>query len=480
MSALARRLKRRVYEPQNTAKRIRWYAQALRQDRRRLFWFSALLLTLLFYAVSFSFVHLITGDDLLYRQTAHGGLLPYLAGRFATWSGRLSADGLIYVFLHLGGLWAYRLAMPLTALLLGWTFMRALTPKPQESLLLFALLLPLLFNPFILIWSVYWFSGSFNYFVPAALAFASLIPAADGFFRNRRTIGNVRFAFCLVAGAVGALGNEQAGAAASALGLLFILSRLCRKKRVCVRYYALTGVTAACTAINVLAPGSRRRWVYELRWFPDFTQLTFLQHLKYDAAWFFSSVVTVQQVLLLALSLLPLLFYRRYTGFSRWACRIFAGLFLLFAATLPNVSSFGQTLAKAKVLLDFGFLQQNYKTPLLAHGTAAAAAGLVPVVFWTVYLALLVYLVCRAGKHPLLILFLFLTAFGTLAMLFFSPTIAASGQRTQFVCSLLLGFILYERLWEEDLLRRPTAAFCMACAGLASAVPAVLQTIQSH
>lgn len=458
---------------------IREYFRSLRGDRRRLFWFCSLILYAAFICISFQFVHLITGDDMVYQRTVHGGLFHYLTWRYMVWTGRMTAEALIYIFLHLG-LWTYHLLMPLTALALAWVFMRYRSTRLQVRALLFALLIPGLFNPFVLSWATYWFTGSFNYEIPVTLCLLGVIPLADAFYRGESRMGNVLFAACLLAGFLGTLGNEQAALVVSALSVLLIVHRLIRREKTSPKHYFLAAALIAGTAVNIFSPGMKKRWYIEQRWFPGFNQLTLMQHLKFGTYWFFDSVVNVQGVLIIALSLVPLLFYSYYSGFLKWVCRVFIGFFALFIVTLVNSAGLGGILGKAKVLLNFSFLQNNYKTPILAHGFTAAFLGLLPFAFWTVYLCMLVYLICRAGKHPLLTLVLFLAAFATLVMMFFSPTIVASGQRTMFVCSVILGYILYDHLGQAGLFRRPIAAVVLAGAGLATMLPVIVQAATSR
>jgi len=125
------------------------------------------------------------------------------------------------------------------------------------------------------------------------------------------------------------------------------------------------------------------------------------------------------------------------------------------------------SVSGANFLYNFSFLKTYYNTDISlvisSMSKSALFLQLLPFVFWTVYIVLMVYLVSVASKKPIFTLLCFMGGFATLALLVDSATMFASTNRVFFVCSILLVIIFNQLMIESQLIKSRRFILMLAC-----------------
>lgn len=388
-------------------------------------------------------------DELWYASQLKDYTLPgFLHYRYIHWTGRIMAEAMIFISLHFGFV-VYKLLNPLMIMLAGYSIARLFDIKTDLRVMLFAVLSFGLCGFKILTSTVFWFAGTYNYTVPIAFGLFCMIPFADAFFRGKAQVHPARFALCVIGAIVCSLANEQATMVMVAASLVAILVKLFRKEKVSPLLIILSVLFMIGLAVNVKSPGDIHRWNMEIkRFFPDFETLTIGQHIKYSVNWFFFEIVSQFKAFLIVFSCVPLLFRDRYRGRDKKLLPVF-GLISIFAV-------FSVFLNGYRPLNDFSFFFQHVTWNFMTLRHTLQLRLILLYLFWTVFLALLVYFVCRASEKPLFTLLCFLACFCSMAVMFFSPTIVASGCRVLLVGSICMIVALTGLVKQTKLLKSNT------------------------
>lgn len=388
----------------------------------------------------------IKSDDGAYYAEAHAATLPdYLTKQYNNWGGRLFAYIMLYMMEH-AGVWLYRLLTPLFMLLASYSVTRIFFEDVNIKFMLLSFLSFGIIQQFILSSSIFWFTGSCFYLMPVSFGFFALIPYADSYFRNKKNISAARMALLLPAAIFSSLANEQMTLLLACIVIVFHVQRLISKEKISISFYILSAVFILCSLCMFLSPGEKLRAAVELQWFPGFDKLSFAQHVRVGACWFFNSVVNTMFLLVFALSFLPIFFRNSYKGGFKYAYYIFALMFFVVIASKIYNVGFQPVSKTGNPLFDFGFLFNNpqaiWADIFLNKSLKDVLLGILPYVFWTAYFVLLVVLIsAQDEKHSLFVSLCFLGAFAKLLLMFFSPTIFASGNRTLFICAMILAAI---------------------------------------
>lgn len=445
--------------------RIRLEGLFARMKRERLLFPAVFLILMLFVLYGMCLMVKLEvkpgSDDAWYLRVSKScGLLQFLGWRYVSWTGRLAAEAMIYLSIHCGAL-LYHLFSPLFILLAAYSIGRLFTAKTDLRLMLFALLSFGLCNFHVLGAGIFWFTGSYNYLVPVACGLFGMIPFADAVFRGKISPHPARLALSAAALAVCSLANEQASLVAVSAAVFAVAAVAARKKKAPAALILLAVLAIAGLAVNITAPGVPIRWHKEVaEFFPGFNTLTLGQHLKYSVNWFFNEIVTQMFAFVLALSAVPFVFWKKYRGRDAVLLRAFGMLsvFALFAVKMIGLRPF----------TDFAFLFSHFTQQIHMWRPTEIARLSLLFLFWTVFLLLLVYLVCRVSEHPVFTLLCFAACFASMALLFFSPSIVASGSRVLFVGSVLLMILLTGMVKQSALLR--SNAFLLVFAMVPAAV----------
>jgi hypothetical protein len=389
---------------------------------------------------------LTVGDD-MYFSTVNIPYLDWIKLRYNTWSGRLFPDTLAFVLLgHSFFLW--QLINPVLIMLAAYAIVRLLSPKVEFEYFLVSLLTFGYFSKNVLSSSFFWSTGSLNYLWPIALGLIAMIPYSD-YVREEKTINWGKTAFFVLIAFLSAISNEQVALCMSAFAILTHIFLFINHKTQNIKLLIITFIVLLGTAILLLAPGNSLRWVAEVeRWYPGFDKFSLKDHLYIGAIWIFNKLFIDMKYLLALFSFVICYIYHKNEKGDLFYRVFFIMVLIVFSNMILGYN--------ADILYNFNLIQQHQITNTLFHFSMINRSfiyALIPYIFWFTYMVLLFYLILKQAKEKWFVFFSLAASIASLVIMFFSPTIYASGNRVLAACSVLWSFVILKLIMDNHLIR---------------------------
>lgn len=415
------------------------------------------------------------GDDAYFYEYTHSmGFLEYLGWRYETWVGRMTAEALVYLTFRLG-LWFWRAVNAVMIVLLPAGILRlaALAARvPEGSLMYWKESQPAVRSGdyrdmgigamaaaaagyFLMsVWTVgyaaVWVNGSIFYTWCFTCGIWALLPFAEYLFSPEEPVWGKggwhvsaegcspwKFAFSIPCALIAAMSIEQMGAVLLVFELLGVWYVLAKWHRFHPLLAAQAGVTLAAFVILFLAPGNAVRTAQEVvNWMPQYADMGFAEHLFLLVQWLLSSFANENKMFLCGIWIagVMLLLQRERRGFWDWflivCVSVFAVSFLLSLAGISVLSDMGIHLDITARVDAVPTAAQLTEQNMFAMGWCGAA-----LLFTTVFLFR------ASGSQPLLLL-AYLAGIASEAIMFFSPTMYASGARVYYLTDILYLFVM--------------------------------------
>lgn len=416
-------------------------------------------------------VQMSDGDDTyFYHYSTTMGFFEYLSWRYQTWVGRMAAEAIVYITFNLGlGFWraadaVMMVLLPIGILRLGckaagYTGYTALLNENQErvdvstkqhnsgelnvwSNLWKSVRYPVLLASGYLLMSVMtfgysavWVNGSIFYTWTFTAGVWAMMPLADlvfdtGAFSNRQLI------YALPCSVIAAMSIEQMGAVLLAFEGLAILSILLQKKRIPVVIWIQTVITFAAFVILFMAPGNDMRVATEIvTWMPGYKELSVGNHLFMTIQWMLSSFANEGKAFFIAIWAAGFLLLMK----SKKA-KVYQILAVVFsvAAILPyaGISFFSE--------MGIGDIDIEQCLMELPTWQSMTTQNRIAFFWWIAAVLFTLVLLWKVTGHSVFISMVFIGGIASEAVLYFSPTIYASGARVYYLTDLMYLFII---LW---------------------------------
>ncbi len=416
------------------------------------------------------------GDDAyFYRHANSMGFFEYLGWRYETWVGRLAAEALVYVTFRLGlGFWRAVNAGMLILLPIGVLRLAAKVARvPEGGLVDWRSRCPacasgdyrdmgfgaaiasvagyFLMSVMTLGYAAVWVNGSIFYTWSFTCGIWALVPAADFVFRTEPAVrgrwhvgvesGGVafrKFLCAIVCSVIAAMSIEQMGAVLLVFLLLALVYGILKWRRVHLLLAVQAGVTLLAYGVLFAAQGNHIRVAEEiLTWMPEFETMPLGQHLFITLHWLLSSFANENKLFLCGIwiaGILLLLQKKNRTAVDA-VCVGLAGVFTA-AALLPYVG--------VKVLSEFGMQYLNITSCIEHVPEAAKMTGMMnfAMLWWALALLYTAVFLWRASGCQITLLLAYLAGIASEAIMFFSPTMYASGARVYYLTNILYLFVI--------------------------------------
>lgn len=417
------------------------------------------------------------GDDAYFYQYTHSmGFLDYLGWRYETWVGRLAAEALVYLTFHLGLVfWRVVNALMLVLLPLGVLSLAAKAARiPEADLWDWDKKIPacstqdyremglpaavsavagyLLMGAMTLGYAAVWVNGSIFYTwtftcgIWALNTFADFVFSQEAPFWEKEEklrvsmegVDGRKFLYAIPCAVIASMSIEQMGAVLVVFEVLGLLYGICKWRRIHPLLAVQTVFTLAAFGVLFAAPGNAIRVAAEIQnWMPEYETMSFGQHLFITVHWLISSFANENKLFLCGIWMagILLLLQKNRRGAIDWLCVGLAAVFTV-AALLPY--------AGITVLSDFGMQYLNIterieQVPVAANLTTRMMFAL----FW--WGAALIYtflFLWRVSGFQITLLLAYLAGIASEAIMFFSPTMYASGARVYYLTDILYLFVI--------------------------------------
>lgn len=439
------------------------------------------------------------GDDAyFYQYTNSMGFLEYLGWRYETWVGRMGAEALVYIAFRLGlPFWRTVNALMLVLLPLGVIYLATRAARvPDGTLAEWKCRQPVcagknfdelglgiavtavagyfMMNAHTLGYAAVWMNGSIFYTwsfacgIWALTTFSDFVfsdkPAADGPFgrlhMSMEDCAAWKFLYAIPCAVIASMSIEQMGAVLLVFELLGVIYGILKWHRVHPLLLVQTLVTASAFAILFLAPGNDVRVAAEIvSWMPQYETMSFGEHLFITLHWLISSFANENKLFLCAIWAVGcvLLFQKKKQSMFDHVL-FFAAVVFILVALLPYVG----ITAFSNIGMDYLNIEQCiYEVPTMDKLTGMQAVAMI---WWSAALVYTFVFLWRVSGCQITLLLSYLAGIASEEIMFFSPTMYASGGRVYYLTDILYLFILFALAFgvSEPRRRNGIFGFCVA------------------
>lgn len=355
---------------------------------------------------------------------------------YTSLNGRVVPNTLSYFFLKYNWMFLWRCLSFGAVWLLACSLARCFSGRNLKNVCLMVLLL--FCGGFRLVCSSsLWFIGAIFYLWPAALLCYLLANLADDFYHRSPIRFSPKFWVDLILGVAVALWGEQPALLLVSFTWVYVLyKKLLAKERLQPALLLCLVVWTVSSLFLLLSPAQFVRMGLG----SDYAVLEpgipyFLSNVLY---WAFSTVFAQMRYLILLAGLLVLLCWR--TRKRTWYLTVFQMLYPLpLAGALLHMSAAQSYLDPTPFF--FGF--QKLSSEVLSF------PALCPYLYWTLYTVFLLVLFFRIIQQPLVSALVLLAGTLSLCIMFFSPSMYISGQRTSFFFCIALVVLCVKLIREQ-------------------------------
>lgn len=377
------------------------------------------------------------GDDTNFAKWIAQSLSPahWVWERYLNWSGRVFSEAAAAVFIPLDQMW-WRAMDSLMVALLVYSMLRLTSTRVTASSVLMGYAGLWLMSPGIMLNSTYWVAGSFAYLWPAALAFFS----STLLMRIYRGEDVRHWGLYMPVALLASLGVEQVGLCLCAFGLLTVFAVWLRERHVSIASVVFSLVTVVGVLVEMIAPGSHLRTVSEAKnWYPEFSELSLSSKIMHGIVWQFSYATSYLLTIIVVLALGMLVVTVRQSVSTKPS----EGMVVLDSQAASQngltVNIMGLVIALLTIVMCSDIIQIRSMIMVFPEwGQVPIVRWLMPISFWTILLGCLAFVVVKQSHFPTMMAFILLAAVAASAVMYFSPTIYASGPRSMFISSLLI------------------------------------------
>ncbi|WP_140490630.1 DUF6056 family protein [Bifidobacterium sp. UTBIF-68] len=388
------------------------------------------------------------GDDTYFmEQLSHTAPVDWVIQRYMTWSGRIFSESSAAFFLPLPQI-AWRLADAGMIVLLSYSLTRITFSVFSIKKLFISYAAVWLIAPSVWLSASYWVAGSFAYLWPAAIGcFSTLLLV--GLIRAR----SVRFwGIYIVAAVLASLGVEQVGPCIVAFGFITVVALYVRDKSFSIPAVVYTLASACALLVELLAPGSAVRNEREMQVrYPEFEDMSFIVKIYKGVIWHFGYMYNYLFVLVFAMAVVAIFIVISGKGLQHKFISIRSCTFdvdYLLAYFVTAMIFIVACASQLRILSTLSVFD-------LRGNSSSLLRWLLPFAFWIVLLFAVWMLVMRVDGSYCYQFFMISAAIASGALMYFSPTIYASGPRSMFipsVCLLCSLLHLLDRHWRNEYL----------------------------
>lgn len=426
------------------------------------------------------------GDDAYFSAMAHSmSFWEYLKMRYIGWEGRMTSEAMTYLAFYFGkAFWQTANAFALTMLPAGLIhIVKKISgkPAPKEGFFTALLLYLLILSMGITVvgYGAFWVTGSTFYLWSIVAGIWAAMPFVDLVYCREKS-SRKSFFYALPCAFLAAMGQEQIAAVVIAFGILAVIYGIMENKgeRPGQREQAREGspmtgqsrtpgqkrgpmtglpilhilevlLMIAALTVLFLSPGTDARTQSEIdTWMPQYKTMSTGNHIFITIQWMLSSFANEGKLLFCLIWIfLLLLLWQKQTGRSRIMAGISGILALISLLPFGGITFFSEM---GTGVSDYSQCVLEVAVPSSLNGQNWAAmivwAG--GILFTLAALFALQESLCERLHMGLLVL----AACASECILYFSPTMYASGPRVYFMAQILLW--LLAGMLGEKLIRR--------------------------
>lgn len=423
--------------------------------------------------ISMLYVHILhsmmPGDDFWFHEVSRTySLIDYLKLRYMNWTGRISAEvGFYYIFMDDAFLWKF--INPLFVTLTSYSISRIILGKKdyKERYMInwYICIGIFLLSKHVILNSIMWITGSIVYLWMVLAALLAFIPFADALDKNYSKKFNILYIFC---GIFAALGEEQVALVLLAFVTItniyiYIRDKKLYKYLILENFFILVG-----SVILFIAPGNTARNRDEIiNWLPNYPLYSIWEIGFYGFQWFLNLLLNDSKIIFfLVLLVLSISLYKKSRGFKNKLSIIIpmAGCILIFCSIIFSLDIFISDLIKKKIEFPYIYheIWNNFSSfnvpenPYAVNNTVNLdKLTAIKFIVWTIIIFTVPYFIVQLYNFSIRGIYIslaYIAGICSVIIMFVSPTIYASGERTFFVLAIMFLIVFISMLKKSEVL----------------------------
>lgn len=407
------------------------------------------LLAIMLYTYSFQKMDL--GDDLWFQQvTKSYSLVNYLQLRYMSWTGRMSAEGVLYFIFRDNG-FILKLLNPLVIVILVCSISRIVIGKQKNSknyLINWYICISWLFiNKQVIDGAILWMTGSIVYLWTMVAALIAFIPFRDKFVEENN--GKIKILY-LICALFASMGEEQVSLVLLVFMIVMNIIIFIKQKKV-YKYLILENIIVLIgVLILFIAPGNYvRKYEETINWLPNYPYYSKIEIVFYGIQWLLNNLLNDNRIVFfLVLLVLSVALYKNNKGLQNKLAMIIPilGCCIIIATVIFSLD----------ILLPVQIVKE-IKFPSIYHSIGEHLNRIfinfnLPVLFslrkyttlkyflWPIIIVSAVYIILYLydfSAEGICIALIYVAGICSAMIMFVSPTIYASGARTFFVLAVM-------------------------------------------
>lgn len=415
--------------------------QFLKEDRYKKIEIGLLIAFVVAAYVIMNFIPMTDGDDAYFSKMANSmNLFDYLKMRYNEWEGRMTSEAMTYIAFRFGkGFWEAANAIMLMLLPTGvLKIVSKIIPQSNNEkhfYLFLAVFASLLFMDIDVIgYSAFWITGSTFYLWSVVAGIWAAVPFVELIYRPEEK-SKTSFLYAVPCGFIAAMGLEQITAIVITFGIIAVATYFFRNRKIAWPHLLLIVLMIVSLYILFIAPGTQVRTETEINaWLPQFADMSIGQHIFITVQWLLSALANESKMYFIMIWLISayVLFQRRErTG------RILGIAAVIFsvAAALPYI---GITFLSE---MGIGVTDITKTVTKVAEFKDLSPSNIIAMGWWIaafLFTLILLWFYFEHITERLTAVLMVLASLASGALMGFSPTIYASGERVLFVTELML------------------------------------------
>lgn len=383
------------------------------------------------------------GDDAFFYKMAHSmGFFEYVRYRYITWQGRVTSEAMTYLAFRMGiEVWRVLNAGMLTLLPAGIVhltkkFMGEMSEKRKFYLACMTCLGILFMDMDVIGYSSIWMTGSTFYLWSVVCGIWALMPIADlavtGEWHSRSYLISIPL------GLIASMGLEQIAAVDIAFGLIAVGVHYWKKKEVAIWPLLQTVLIIIGLMILFVSPGTAARSADEITtWMPQFATMSTGEHLFLIIQYICSALANQTRMYLIAMWIMMAVLYHEKKGWKKKLSLVHAGLILTAVWSYTG----HHTLSE----MGIGVKDITKCVTEVATWDTITPSNRIAIVWWCIVIFLQLFLIWNLYDEMFDKIFMELIFLGGLAcagIMYFTPTIYASGGRVLFMTNVMCWSML--------------------------------------
>ena len=422
----------------------------LKKNKAIILFYGVLFILAMLYLANFK-IDMSTDDSWFMKVHMKHSLFGFLHWRYNFWSARMFPEAMLYL-IFMVPLFVHHFFSACAWFLYSYSLVRIFNGTVSRKNFLVAFLSLGLMDICVMKNSLFWVTGAVNYLWPLGLGLFSLIPYADNFFRDKKsTIWPY-----IIPAIVFSFSNEQLLVCVIGVVLIYHIAIFFKKKKENYFLFIPTTLFLSGLIFMLSAPGNTQRMKQEvIMWMPDFDKLTLFSRVLRGSSWLFEG--WQNKLLLLFVLILVVSLSIDASKIIAKATVAYAIFLCLLAYNFPNR------------FMNFRYITEGKWVEPLKAGhlfNRALFSSLLPYALWGLFFALVITLSISVAERKVFIGLSYCAAVFASVMLWFSPTMYASGARV-FMCSsiflIIILYILYQQTIENKNFKEKNQFLFYAC-----------------